>query len=462
MTPSPFRLVAVGALLCGLALPATALGDASTISIPHEEYRLENGLQVILHRDTTTPIAHVELWYHVGSKDEVEGRSGFAHLFEHLMFNGSEHADGEYFAPLQPYGARINGSTSTDRTNYYETVPTNALERALWMEADRMGFLLPVLVEQKLTNQQDVVRNERRQNYEIRPYGEVRGVMVEAMWPEGHPYHHLTIGTHEDLEAATLDDVKEFFRTWYVPNNATLVVSGAFETEEVKGWIQSYFGPIPKGAQPSPVTEAEAPKPAAQTIEMTDEVQLPRVYWVWQSPPFFAEGDADLDVLSLILADGKNSRLYKRLVFDDRVAKDVTAYQASSQLGSTYNIFATVAPGHTVEEVQAALQEELDLLRGKGVSAGEVERARNQWQKSFFQRMEGVAGRGGMLHLYNRYKGEPDFAQGDLDRYLGVTVESVKTWVDSVLDDAHRVEIIVQPKPEEPAEEPKGPKGGAQ
>ena len=467
MTASPFRRLVVGALLCGLALPAIAHADAPAIEIPYEEYALANGLQVILHQDTATPLAHVEVWYHVGSKDEVAGRSGFAHLFEHLMFNGSEHADGEYFAPLQPYGARINGTTNGDRTNYFETVPTNALERALWMEADRMGFLLPVLVEAKLTNQRDVVRNERRQSYEVRPYGEVWNVLAAQMWPQGHPYHHTTIGSHEDLEAATLDDVKAFFTTWYVPNNATLVVSGSFDAAEVKDWIATYFGPIPKGAQPSPVTEATAPPLVASTVEMTDEVKLSRVYWAWRSPSFFKDGDADLDVLSLILADGKNSRLYKRLVFEDRIAKDVAAFQASAQLGSRYIVYATVAPGHTLEEVSAALQEELDRVRSEGVTAEEVERAANQWQKSFFQRMEGVAGRGGMLQMYNNYIGEPDFAQGDLDRYLAVTQESLAAWVTEVLDDTQRLEIIVRPAPEAPPEAPseepaKGPKGGAQ
>mgnify|MGYP002630107719 CR=1 FL=1 len=463
MTPSPFRFVAVGALLCGLALPATVRADAPKISIPHEEYRLANGLQVILHRDTTTPLAHVELWYHVGSKDEVQGRSGFAHLFEHLMFNGSEHFDDEYFAPLQPFGARINGSTNTDRTNYYETVPTNALERALWMEADRMGFLLPALVQAKLTNQQDVVRNERRQSYEIRPYGEVWTLLSSEVYPEGHPYHHTTIGSHEDLDAATLEDVKGFFRTWYVPNNATLVVAGSFEPEQLKGWIETYFGPIPRGEQPTPVTEAPVTRPAAKTVEMTDEVQLSRVYWAWQSPKFFGEGDADLDVLSAILSDGKNSRLYKRLVFEDRIAKDVAAFQASAQLSSRYIIYATVAPGHTVQEVQTAMQEELDLLRGKGVTPEELERATNGWQKGFFQQMESVSGRAGMLHRYNNYVAQPDFAQGDLDRYLAVTIESLKSWATSVLDDTHRLEIIVRPVPEATDEEaPKGPKGGAQ
>jgi len=453
-----------GALALMAALVATpAIAQTPTIAIPYEEYELENGLQVILHEDDTTPIAHVELWYHVGSKDEVKGRSGFAHLFEHLMFNGSEHADGEYFAPLQPLGARINGSTNGDRTNYYETVPTNGIELALWMEADRMGFLLPALTQQKLDNQREVVRNERRQRYEITPYGEVWVYLSEEMFPTDHPYEHTTIGSHEDLEAATLDDVKNFFRQWYVPNNATLVVAGSFDKAQVKGWIETYFGPIPKGEQPSPVTEADPGVIEAKTIEITDEVQLPRVYWAWGSPAFFADGDADMDVLSLVLADGKNSRLYKRLVFEDRIAKDVAAFQASAMLGSRYILYATVAPGHTVEEVQAALQEEIDRLKKDGPTAAEIERATNAWQKSFYQRLESVAGRGSMLHLYNGYTGEPDFAQEDLNRYTSVTAESLSQWTNAVLDDGKRIELIVRPAPKEDAPtDGGGSEGGAQ
>jgi zinc protease len=435
--------------LC-LAVAPLSNGMAETpLEIPFEEYRLDNGLQVLLHQDPSTPIAHVEVWFHVGSKDEVQGRSGFAHLFEHLMFNGSEHADGEFFAPLQPYGARMNGTTNTDRTNYYETVPSHVLERALWMEADRMGFLLPALTIEKLDNQRDVVRNERRQNYEIRPYAKSRKAINEAIWPEGHPYHHLTIGTHEDLAAASLDDVKTFFNTWYVPNNATLVVSGAFDPDQTKGWIERYFGPIPKGPDASPIMQAEAPLPAAVTVELTDNVQLPRLYQVWRSSPFFEPGDAELDYLSLILTSGKNSRLYKRLVFEDRIAKDVSAGQYSSQLGSTYNIVATAAPGHTLEEIEQAIDEELARFLAEGPTPEEVERVRNAWQKSFFQRLEGVQGRGGMLQMYNQYRGDAGYVSKDLQRYLDVTAESITEWAGKTLVPDHRVRVVVNPKPKD-------------
>jgi len=439
-------------ILALLVLLIAAPLSAEELAIPYEQYHLDNGLNVILSQDDSNPVVHVQVWYHVGSKDEPQGRSGFAHLFEHLMFNGSAHWDDEYFTPLQPYGARINGTTNTERTNYFETVPSNVLELALWMEADRMGFLLPALTQAKLDNQRDVVRNERRQNYEMRPYGEVRGAQAVAMWPETHPYRRLTIGSHEDLEAATLDDVRNFFKTWYGPNNATLAVVGDFETEEAKGWIEQLFGAIPRTDQPSPVLEAVAELPEPQTIEMTDDVKLPRVYLMWQSMPLNAPGDADLDVLSSLLTSGKSSHLYKSLVFDQRIAKDVSAAQYSARLGSTYNITATVAPGHTAEEVLAALEAQVASFLAGETSAAKVETALNNWQKMFFQRMESVSGRAGFLLGYNNMEGDPGWVQKDLDRYLAVTPESVMEVARRVLDDAHRVTIIVRPESAEGAE----------
>jgi len=421
------------------------VAEDSLPSIPFAEYRLDNGLQVLLHQDKSLPVAHVEVWYHVGSKDEPQGRSGFAHLFEHLMFNGSEHHDAEYFAPLQPLGARVNGTTNTERTNYYETVPSNVVERALWLEADRMGFLLPALTQKKLDNQRDVVRNERRQNYEIRPYAVARKAIVEAIWPKEHPYHRMTIGSHEDLEAATLDDVRSFFRTWYLPNNATLAVTGDFDEQETRGWIEKYFGPIASGPQPSPITEATAALPEPVRVELEDNVQLPRLHWVWQSPPLFAAGDAELDILSSVLTVGKASRLHRKLVFEDRIAKDVRAAQYSAGLGSTYRITATVAPGHSLEEVEQALETEIAALLEEGPTEREVERARNNWRTSFYLRMEKISGRAGMLQSYNHQTGSADFVAADLKRYLAVTPQAVKEWAAKVLDPAHRVTVVVLP-----------------
>ena len=435
-------LILIGAIMA----TSTASANPSSIDIPFETYTLDNGLEVILHEDHTTPVVHVEVWYHVGSKDEPMGRSGFAHLFEHLMFNGSEHADGEYFAPLQPFGARINGTTNTDRTNYYETVPSNVLERALWMEADRMGFLLGALGQDKLDNQRDVVRNERRQNYEIAPYAKSRQAIAEALWPSSHPYHRLTIGSHEDLEAANLDDVRKFFETWYLPNNATLAIVGDIDVAKTKEWVKAYFGPIAKGPQPSPITEATAVAPKAATITLEDNVQLPRLYYVWQSAPFLKTGDADLDVLSLVLSNGKTSRLHKRLVFDEHIAKDVYAGQWSSQLGSSYYVVATAAPGHSPKELQASIDDELEKLLNEGPSDEEVERAINGWRKSFFGNIESVAGKAGLLQRYNHYLGDPNWVHKDLERYLAITPTSVRAWAQKTLAPEHRVTVIVNPK----------------
>ena len=290
----PAVLAASLALLLAPLATARAQDDAprqaQVPDLPVETYTLANGLEVILHEDHTVPIVAVNIWYKVGSKDEAEGRTGFAHLFEHLMFQGSEHLDGEYFAPLEPLGAQINGSTTTDRTNYYETVPSNALELALWLEADRMGFLLPSLSQEKLDNQRDVVKNERRQRVDNVPYGQVQERMLAALYPSGHPYHHSTIGSMEDLSAASLDDVKNFFRRYYNPNNASLCLAGDFEPDEAKALIETYFGPIPAGPKVDPIPPQVPELEAPVDLPITDRVSLPRVYLSWPTVP---QGHAD-------------------------------------------------------------------------------------------------------------------------------------------------------------------------
>lgn len=453
MRPTLLTALALSASLASSAashaadkVPPTPGTPPPEISIPYERYTLSNGLEVLLHVDRAVPVTHVEVWYHVGSKDEQPGRTGFAHLFEHMMFQGSKHWDDEFFNALSAYGAQINGTTNTDRTNYFETVPSHVLQRALWLEGDRMGTLLDVLTKEKLDNQRDVVRNERRQNYENRPYGEVWKAMAEGIWPEWHPYHHLTIGSHEDLEAASLDDVNAFFSRWYVPNNATLVVAGDFDPATVKPWIEQSFGSIRAGAEPRPPTRIECPPPPSGQVELKDDVQLAKVVYAWQSPAMFAPGDAELDVLSLILADGKSSRLYNRLVLTDRLAKDVSAAQYSDEYGSIYAIDATVAPGHTVEEVQKAVDEELARLLADGPTQAELERARNQWQKGFYQRLEGVAGKAALLQIYNHYLGNPGAVGQDLQRYLAVTRDGLMASAKATLAADHRHTIVVRPE----------------
>ena len=425
---------------------SASASSGAGLSIPHEMYTLDNGLRVILSEDHSSPYAHVEVWYRVGSKDERPGRSGFAHLFEHLMFQGSEHADGEYFAPLQAFGADINGTTNRDRTNYFEKVPSHVLERALWMEADRMGNLLPALTQEKLDNQREVVRNERRQNYEMRPYAVAQKAISEAIYPEGHPYRHLTIGSHEDLQAATLDDVKAFFNEWYGPNNATLVVVGDIDVPQTKAWIQAFFGPLKSITVGNEVRDVTVKPQPASTIVLEDRVSLPRVYLAWPSAPFFKPGDAALDVLSSVLSEGTSSRLQKSLVVEQKLASDVYAAQWSSLLGSTYNIIATAAPGVAPEALAKAIQAEIaKLTTTNQISNDEFDRALNGWKKSYYGRLETVYGRASSLQLYNYYLGTPNGLQTDLARYSSLNAQALTDEIQATLNPDYCQTIIVTP-----------------
>ena len=334
------------ALFLGLS---TAQADG--LSVDYESYTLDNGLTVILAEDRDLPIVNVNVWYHVGSKDEPQGRSGFAHLFEHLMFQGSENSPGEYFERLQEVGARVNGTTNTDRTNYYEGVPAEHLPLALWLEADRMGWLLGVLDIEKLDNQREVVKNERRQRYENPPYGEVWVDMMESLYPEGHPYRHPTIGSMEDLSAASLDDVTDWFKAWYGPNNASISIVGDFDTAQAKELVEKYFGPIPQGPEPEVTTAEPVVLSETQVIRQVEEgVPFEKLWIAWHSPALMEEGDADLDVLSSALSSGKDSRLHRRLVHELQIAKSVDAYQISRHLAGVYMIEATASAGHTTDE----------------------------------------------------------------------------------------------------------------
>ena len=420
--------------LMGLTLAATA-GESvlqtpsietPSISIPFEEYDLDNGLHVILSEDHSVPFVQVNLWYGVGAKDEVEGRSGFAHLFEHLMFQGSAHMDGEYFGPLQRIGARINGTTNMDRTNYFEGVPSEQLPLALWIEADRMGFLLPALTQEKLDNQKLVVRNERRQSYENRPYGMTWWWLFENLYPEGHPYHIPTIGKHEDIDAASLEDVKAFFRQWYLPNNASLSIAGDFDPAEAKALVEKFYGPLAAGPQPEPIAEIAATVLTEEkVIRKTDDVPHHKVWLAWHSPAVYAEGDAALDTLSSILSVGKDSRLYKALVEDTQLAQDVEAYQVSMLLGSFYVIEATASEGQSPDDVVAAIDRVIAEIKASGVSAEEVTLAKTNWEASFYRRMRTIASKANQLNQYYVQTGETDFIGRDLGRFLSVTPQGI-------------------------------------
>jgi zinc protease len=418
------------------------------VNLPFSKHTLANGLDVILHEDRHCPIVAVNIWYHVGSKNERPGHTGFAHLFEHLMFEGSQHYDRGYFQPLQGAGATLNGSTNADRTNYWEVVPTNALELALWMESDRMGYLLPALTNAKFENQREVVLNERRQNYENRPYGLSAMALLAAIYPDEHPYHWTTIGEIDDLKAASLDDVQAFFRRYYHPANASLTVAGDIEADAALALVRAYFDELPAG-EPAGEVPAAAALDRDVRLVLEDRVELPRLYLAWLTSAMFGPGDAELDLASDLLANGKTSRLYRRLVFDERIATDVSAAQNSREIGGFLQITATAAPGHHLAEIEQAILDEVARLGDEGPTDDEIDRGRVQAESQFMFRLQTVGGFGGksdQLNAYNVFVGDPGYFARDLGRYYEVTRSTLQATVAAALDPARRVTLSVVPR----------------
>jgi zinc protease len=435
--------------LCAVAMAALMAAPYAQ-DVKYEKYTLSNGMTVILHEDHALPVATVNIWYHVGSKDEPPHRSGFAHLFEHLMFQGSKHVpEDTYFRYLERAGAsNVNGSTSQDRTNYFETVPKNRLELALWLESDRMGFLLEHVDEQSFAGQREVVKNERRQNYENAAYGLVGKYVDETLYPADHPYHHLTIGSPEDLDLATLEDVRQFFRTWYAPDNATLVVAGDIDPQATRALVDKYFGPIPRGGPPARSASSSAPPVQLSSearLEVEAGVELPRVVIAWPTPRFFAAGDSELDLLARALTAGKTSRLYKRLVYDDQIAQDVSASQASAELGSKFEITATAKPGHTPEELLTAIDTELAKLEDRAMSDAELMRARAAFLAHEAFGLERVGSRAELLNTYVHYLGDPGYLPKDVARYEATTPAGVRDVARAWLLPGKRVVAFVRP-----------------
>ena len=400
----------------------------TTLKIDFDTFVLANGLTVILHVDRSSPLVAVDLWYHVGSKDEVPGRTGFAHLFEHLMFMGSRHAPYPSFdAIMESWGGHNNGTTSNDRTNYYEIGPRNLLETFLWLEADRLATLPDVITEEELERQRKVVQNERRQSYENRPYARAELAIPEAMYAPDHPYHWPTIGSHEDLEAATLTDVRAFFERFYRPSNASLVVAGDFDPGEARALIDRYFGWQPRLDPP-----ARPPRPATPRLDasaantMTDRVQLPRLRLAWHTPALFAPGDADLDLAAHVLAGGKSSRLYRALVFEQRIAQDVFAYQGSQLYGSLFQVAATAKPGRGLAEIAGAVDAEIARLAAQGPTESELVRARNTHLADFYKSLDHLQTRADLLNHYHHVLGDPDGVGRDVARYEQATAASVR------------------------------------
>lgn len=419
------------------------------MNLTYSKHTLANGLDVLIHEDHACPIVSVNIWYHVGSKNEVPGRTGFAHFFEHLMFEGSEHHDASYFQPLQAAGAILNGSTNADRTNYWEVVPKNAFELALWMESDRMGFLLPALTEAKFTNQRDVILNERRQSYENRPYGMAPMAMLSAIYPPTHPYHWPTIGQVPDLHAARVEEVRDFFATYYHPANASIAIAGDVDTDAALAQVRRYFEGIAPGPAVAPV-RPETPVLRGETrLLIEDRVELPRLYLAWITPEMFAADDAELDLAADILANGKTSRLYRRLVYELRAATDVSAAQNSREAGGFLQVAATASPGHTIAELERVIVEEIAKLAKDGPTEDELERERIQAEAQFIYRLQTVGGFGGksdQLNAYNMLLKDPGFFARDLARYQSVTRESMQAAVQRYLRNSNRVALSIVPK----------------
>ena len=398
------------------------------VTIAFDQHKLSNGLDVILHEDHTIPLVAVNVWYHVGSKNEEVGRTGFAHLFEHVMFEGTKHHNRSHFEPLQKAGANLNGSTTTDRTNYWEDVPSNYLELALWLEADRMGFLLDGLDQQKFDVQRDVVKNERRQSYENRPYGMAFGHIQSALFPLPHPYHWMTIGSQEDLDAASLDDVKDFFQRYYAPSNASLAIAGDFNPCEALELVQRYFGDLPPGETVARTGRQDSALSGRVEIDMQDKVTLPRLYISWPAP---AEGhldDAPLELYQTIMSDGLTSRLHRSLVYEKQIAQHAFLRYMPSEIAGQLMVQVTAAEGHGLEEIEEAVEAELEGLRRNPPTDEEIARAKNRIESSHFRqlaRIGGFGGRADQLNHFNVFEADAGLINTSLDRCLKVEKEDI-------------------------------------
>ena len=451
MTTRRFSAIALAAI--ALVAPATAGAEDRKPQVPDlkvEKYTLPNGLEVILHEDHTTPVVGVNLWYKVGSKDEKAGRTGFAHLFEHMMFQGSKNHDTDYFGPIEKVGAVINGSTNTDRTNYFENVPSNALELALWLEADRMGFLVPALTQKKLDNQRSVVKEERRQRVDNVPYGQSQEAMLKAMYPPDHPYVHSVIGSMADLSAASLEDISAFFRTYYAPNNASLVIAGDFQPAEAKRLVAKYFEPIPRGPAVAKLAPNMPALSSPKKVEMTDKVALARVQLAWPTPQAGAEDEAALDVLAAVLGQlDKENRLFRALMYDKQLAASAGAFHFASALSGTFNVAITARPGQKLDDLVGIADAEIERLKQDGPTAEEVAKAQNSTESGLILGLQAAGRKADFLNAYNVQYGDPLAYKAEMARIFAVTPADVKRVAGRYLG-PNRVRLDVVPGPPTP------------
>jgi zinc protease len=430
-----------------------AIAKQTPLEVPalkFDKYALENGLDVILSEDHRLPLVAVNLWYHVGPANELPGRTGFAHLFEHMMFEGSKHVPrNAHGRLLEAAGATdINGTTFFDRTNYFETLPSNELELALWLESDRMGYLPDQLDHTSLSNQQDVVRNERRQSVENAPYGIVEEALFHQLFPKEHPYYADVIGSHADIQAAKLEDMRNFFKLYYAPNNASLAIVGDFEPEKARELVEKYFGPLKRGEDVPKIKVITPPITSERRAVVQDNVQLPRIFMAWLTSPIFKPGDAEADLAATVLGRGKSSRLYKKLVYEKQIAQDVEVDQQSLMLGSVFELQATARPGVKPEELEKAIDVELTAFNKTGPTSEELARARNVIESRIIEQLETLGGFGGVadrLNSYNHYLGTPDFLAADIARYENASMESVQAFAQGQLGKNQRAVVYGVP-----------------
>ncbi len=452
------KFVAVLTLAAMLLVPnafiTEAHGQSSVPKIQFEKYTLPNGLQVILHVDKKLPVVHVNQWFFVGSANERLGRSGFAHLFEHMMFQGSKNANKEYFEYVEAAGANlleggVNGTTNQDRTNYFATVPSGNLENLLWIESDRLATLPDALDKAKFDNQVMVVKNERRQGLENQPYGRWFKLMAQNLFPIGHPYNTDVIGEHTDLTNSNVEDVKEFFRTYYTPNNLSLVIAGDFDPAEAKRLVEKYFGTIPPGPTLDRPAKTMMSLTGEKIIDVSDRVPQERTYFGWHTPAYFDQGDAELELAATILTDGLSARLNKALLYDRQLASNVTAFQSGQPLSGWFAMWATARPGSDLKQIEQVIGEEINRLAKEGPTAEELNRAKTKWEYGFVSGLEAIGGFGGksdLLNQYNTFLGDPAKFDADLSRHNSVTADSLKAAVDKYLNTKNRVVLRFRPE----------------
>ncbi len=426
------------------AAPPVAMADPK---IPFERYKLPNGLEIILSSDKSVPLVAVNVWYHVGSGDEVTGKTGFAHLFEHMMFQGSKNVgEDRHFKILKKIGTeQINGTTNTDRTNYFEVVPSNQIETALWLESDRMSHLLEILTKPSLDNQIDVVRNERRQSYDNRPYGKARFAEYEALYPEGHPYRHLTIGKHEDLVAASMDDVKNFYKTWYVPANATIAIVGDIDIPQTKKLVDKWFGTFPASAKPA-VVQIPAPSVKSTTVTVEDSfAKLRQIKFCWHSPAGYKDGDAELAIAADALDTEGPGRLYKSLVYDKQLAQAVQVGQDGMTFSGIFEIIVTLRSEANLEDVKKVVMDTVAQLAKEPLGDKEIARVIADRESRAIYNLETPFGRSQTLQTYNQFVGDPDRLSWDLDRYRQATGAKIRDAVAMYLRPDAVVTVITLP-----------------